>query len=224
MYNFLSNKADCKLAPYVSIFSLCFFIVSGCATMAQKRLASINADFQAAEQRAFACLQHIETNPSYKGISRHAPLTGRIIATIEQLADDATPTEEEVKVIVAHHNDLSQCRARGIEDLMKIVPSFVSIIVPAYFESDLITVELIKRKITWGEAARRRAVIKNEMMAKGHAELLRIFQEYSRSHEAELQQRQAALYVLSNWAYQQQLLMQNQQLINSLNRPVMTNC
>lgn len=202
----------------------CFFLMIGCETATQKHISTLAADIQAAEQRAYACAQQIETNPAFQGISKHTPLTGRTTPNIEQLADDAIPTEEESKVIVALHNELSQCRARGIEDFMKTVPSLVSIFTPAYLEGDLITVELIKRKITWGEANKRKATIKNEAMTKGQAEVQRLNQAYARSHEAELQQRQAAMNALSNWAHQQQVLMQNQQLINTFNRPVMTNC
>ncbi len=202
----------------------CLFLMIGCETATQKHISTLTADIQASEQRAYACLQKIETNPAFLGISKHTPLSGRMTPNIQQLADDTIPTEEESKVIVALHNELSQCRARGIEDFMKTVPSLVSIFVPAYLEGDLITVELIKRKITWGEANKRKAAIKNETMTKGHAEVQRLHQAYARSHEAELQQRQAAMNALSNWAQQQQLLMQNQQFINTLNRPVMTNC
>jgi hypothetical protein len=45
-----------------------------------------------------------------------------------------------------------------------------------------------------------------------------------KSHSAELARRQAAATALSNWAYQQQILLQNQQAINAMNQPRMTNC
>ncbi len=213
-----------RIIKFYCLVGACLFLMIGCETATQKHISNLTADIQAAEQRVYACLQNIETNPVYQGLSKHTPLTGRMTPSIEQLTDDTLPTEDESKVIVALHNELSQCRARGIEDLMKTVPSLVSIFVPAYLEGDLITVELIKRKITWGEANKRKATIKNETMSKGHAEVQRLNQAYARSHEAELQQRQAAMNALSNWAYQQQVLLQNQQLINTINRPVMTNC
>jgi hypothetical protein len=48
--------------------------------------------------------------------------------------------------------------------------------------------------------------------------------DLAQAHQYEIQQRQAALSALSQWAYQQQVVMQNQQMINAMNRPVMTSC
>ena len=44
------------------------------------------------------------------------------------------------------------------------------------------------------------------------------------SHEAEMANRRAAAQSLQQWSYQQQLLHQNQQMINSINRRTYTNC
>jgi hypothetical protein len=50
-----------------------------------------------------------------------------------------------------------------------------------------------------------------------------INRDLNASHNTEVAQRQAAA-ALSNWAYQQQVLLQNQQAVNAANRPRTTNC
>jgi hypothetical protein len=152
------------------------------------------------------------------------PLDGSVYPTLSQLADESLPTDEDAKMIIALHNDMAPCRERLIEDTVKITPGFIPTMLQFYNASDLILVDLIQRKITWGEANKRRSANINKFMEKMQAVGYQIDRELAASNQAELAQRQAALNALSQWAQQQQVLMQNQQMMNSLNRPVITNC
>lgn len=200
-----------------------FVLMAGCQTVAQRQATSIRENIQAVNQTLLACLQKIETNPAYQSITSHRPL-GRLNPTLPQLADNGVPSDEDVKVVIAIHNEGALCRERAIEDLIKIVPNVIPALVQSYHDGDLIMVDLIQRKITWGEANKRRLALKDQLIAKLQMISAQIDRELSVSHQAELAQRQAALNALSQWAYQQQVLMQNQQMINSLNRPAITNC
>jgi hypothetical protein len=199
-------------------------LMAGCLTAAQRQVISIQQNTQAANEKIRACLQKITTNPAYQGIAQHAPLNTLINPTLLQLADTGLPTNEEVEVIVAIHNELASCREQAIEDFMKIVPGIIPIVVQGYHQTDLITVDLMQRKITWGEANKRRTALKDDVMAKLQAAAVQLERELAASHQAELVQRQAAFNALSQWAYQQQVLIQNQQAINALTRPVVTSC
>ena len=167
-------------------------------------------------------MQKIDSNPAYKNIFARIP-GGRNI-TLLHLADTTMPSDEDVKNIIAYHNDLSHCRARGIEDYMQIAPSVIPIVVPSYYASDLVTVELIQKKITYGEANKKKQAIYLELMSKLQVEIDRLNREFSASYQAQMAQQAAAFNVLSQWLYQQQILRQNQQLINAINRPVITDC
>src|SRR5262249_1844518 len=132
--------------------------------------------------------------------------------------------DEDVQVIIAIHNEAASCREQAIEDYMKIAPGIVPTLVQSYHMFDFITVELIQRKITWGEANKRLLAGRDELRVKLQAAAVQIDRELAASHQAELAQRQAALNALSQWTHQQQVLLQNQQLISTLNRPLITNC
>lgn len=206
----------------VAIFT-CVLMCS-CQTAAHRQSISIQEGSQTAQQKAKACFSKISANPAYQSFAQHMPLNGSVYPTLAQLADDNLPNDEDVKVIIALHNDMAPCRERLIEDTMKITPGFIPTMLQFYNGSDLIMVDLMQRKSTWGEANKRRSALINDFMAKMQVVGSQINSELAASNQAELAQRQAALNSLSQWANQQQVLMQNQQMINSLNRPVITNC
>jgi hypothetical protein len=62
--------------------------------------------------------------------------------------------------------------------------------------------------------------MRSQMAAAGES----IQRGLQQSHNAEVQRRQAASVALQNWAYQQQVLQQNQQMINTMNQPRTMNC
>jgi uncharacterized small protein (DUF1192 family) len=75
---------------------------------------------------------------------------------------------------------------------MKAYPSFVPTVFQLYHASDLITVDLVQRKITWGEANKSRMVLFDEYKVKYQAFSAQLKQELNTSHQTELAQRQAA--------------------------------
>jgi hypothetical protein len=82
---------------------------------------------------------------------------------------------------------------------------------------DAITMKLVKRKITWGQALQQ---LEQERI-EGQKEFIAVAQQmdsgFQASHQAELAQRQAASNALMQWSLQQQL-------INSMNRLTVTTC
>lgn len=216
-------------ARFVVLFAGSLLLIAGCQTMAQRQAEALRVSMQVANQKIKACVQKIESNPAYQEIAKHTPLNGLVSPTLLQLADAGVPTDEDVQAIIALHNEVSVCRGHSIEDYMQIVPGIIPTTVELYRMSDLITVDLIQRKITWGEANRKRLALKEEYLKNARVVLSQLERDLYVSHQSELAQRQAAWDALAQWGYQQQILMQNQQLINSLNqttirRPAITNC
>ena len=203
-----------KLHLILVIFT-CLLLIS-CQTMAQRQAASIRKNLADAGQNMMICFHNIEANPAYQGIAKHRPLKGDQSPSLEQLADEGVPNDEDIKAIIALHNENEHCRAQIIQSYWKTVPGLVPIVVQLYHSADLITVDLIQRKITWGEANKRRMTLVDDYKIKVQAWGAQLDRELAASHQAELAQRQAALDAVSQWAYQQQVLIQNQQLINSL--------
>ena len=209
--------------------TLAFVLITGCLTAAQRKTLSMRSDVKAANARILQCTKNIENNPAHQSLISHTPKAKNI--TPMHMADTAIPAEEDVKNIIAFYNEEANCRSLIIESLTGIAPSMVTIFIQGFQGYDLITADLIERKISWGAANKRKLAVYDETQAKIKEEGSRIDQELQMSHEAELSRRQALAAGLSDalteWGKQQQYLadrLQNQQMINSLNRPVMTNC
>jgi hypothetical protein len=86
-----------------------------------------------------------------------------------------------------------------------------------YAASENSLIDLIQRKQSWGEHARRVKAEVTKTEAELVAEGRRIDGGLQQSHEAELQRRQAASAAFLQYS-------QTQQIINAINRPVVTNC
>jgi hypothetical protein len=201
-----------------------FLLTAGCQTAAQRQSSFIRENMQVANQKITTCIEKVATNPAYQSISVHVPLSGKVNPTLVQLTDNGMPTDEDIQVIIAIHNEMEHCRGQAIEDYSKITPGIIPMAVQMYHAGDLVVVDLIQRKITWGEYNKRRVALRDEFRVKIQAFYAQLDRDLVTSHRAEIADRQRAANALSQWSYQQQTLWQNQQLINTLNRPTLTNC
>ncbi len=146
----------------------------------------------------------------------HVPLNV-MDASLEQMTDEKKATKSEIQAIYKVYPETQSCRRNAAESLEPLTPSIVSIMVDEWQRWDTIEISLVKRKISWGEAitkAKNTAIETNKELTGAWE---KIDSQLQQSHMAEIQQRQQAF---SN--YMQYL--QNQQLINSVNRPRTTNC
>ena len=92
----------------------------------------------------------------------------------------------------------------------------VPILTKEFAGADDDTIAFVQRKLSWGERVRRARDRALAMQTELQAEEQRIIAGLERSHEAELARLQRALDALAQWA-------QTQQVINAMNRPVVTN-
>lgn len=203
-----------------------FVIVAGCQTTAQRQYDLSQTNIQEGNQKLFTCYQKIATNSAYQGIAQHIALlrNGKLEPTIAQQSDNGVPSDEDVQTIIALHNENAICREQAIENFMKVIPWFIPTLVQSYHAGDLITVDLIQRKITWGDANKRRVAVRDDLMVKKQAAEAQFYRDLNASHYAERSQQLDAINALSQWTSQQQTMMQNQRMINTLNRPVTTDC
>lgn len=222
------NEFRGTLAFSISII-LALILITGCQTAAIKKAKWIHSNMQASTQQNKACIDNVTNNPAYGNLFSHLPRPKDI--TPMHMADTSRPTKEDVKNIIAIYNEDSQCRKEAIEDVSRIVPSLVPILVDAYRAYDLVTADLIERKISWGEANKRRSDVHSEAMKNLRAGMSRVVEELKMAHSAEISNRRAVINAtadsLNEWGKQQQALAdraQKQQLIDSLNRPRSTNC
>jgi hypothetical protein len=209
---------------FLTVIMMVIFL-SGCATNAQKQLTSLQQKLKDARQQVQVCETPIEKNPLYENIRKRTPFSlDTTSPTIFQLSDNSFPSDEDIQKIISEHNDTAFCRQLTIKLIMGIIPGMVTDVVEVYTAQDINTADFIQKKLTWADFNRNKIVIHQNKTAKAKAAVSQIMRELAQSHQAELQQRQQALAMLANWSYQQKLIKQNQQLINSANRPVITNC
>jgi hypothetical protein len=131
---------------------------------------------------------------------------------------------EEIRAVFAVHAAMAPCRKIRIEAANEVSPILVPPLVENYARNDATYVALVEGKVTWGEFTRAIGAAHIEGKQKFAAAIAQVGQGLNQSHAAEMARRQQAAAALSNWAYQQQVLLQNQQMINAMNQPRMTNC
>lgn len=172
---------------------------------------------QAALERAKVCLENVFDEPEFQSLAAHMPMDLKGNPSMEQLIDSGVPNDEDTKKLIKLHDEIEPCRQQLVKDYMGIAPSIASILIEGYEKGDLITANLVQHKITWGEANKKRQALKAEITQKITAAAQEIDRGLAEENAAEIANRQRAFNAWMQWQ-------QNQQLINTLNRPVTTNC
>ena len=195
-------------------------IVAGCATGAQRQAQQSAAGAQEAVAQFKACWAPIIVKPEYTPLLPYNPdaETGR--PTMAQLTDERLPSTEESKLLSARRDELASCRTAFARSLYMVRPDLASVFTDGWIKGDAIAVELVERKITWGEGARRAQGALNEFQQKITAASRQWGADLKASDQAEIAQRQAAAATMMQWSAQQQQSLAQQQMINAMNRPV----
>jgi hypothetical protein len=191
-------------------------LLAGCATGAQQQYRAMVSGNQTVAAQAKACAAQAYNSPEMAIVRPHFPLDPRE-ATLAQLSDQSFATKQEIEAILAVYPQLQACRKGMLEGIQKTTPSVVPMLAKEFAAADDDTILLVQRKMAWGDRVRRGRDRLVATQAELSAEGQRITAGLEQQHEAELARRQAALDALARWA-------QTQQVINAMNRPVMTNC
>ncbi|MEQ1486075.1 hypothetical protein [Methyloglobulus sp.] len=195
------------------IFLLCF-IIYGCQTAAEKQLSSMQNDTKTALSEINACVHKIEINPSYESIAKRYPINWANDPTILQLSDNTVPSDKDIQKIILAFNDMGQCRQLGIKLNKNIMPEIIPISLEAITAEDILTADLVQKKITWGDYNRKRTSLRNDFSAKARVVAAQVGNALAQSHQAEIQHQQEAIKAFSDGF--------NKGFDN--NRTVITNC
>jgi hypothetical protein len=198
--------------------------LGGCATQAQQEMSRLQGVAASAGPAVEACDQRLEQSAPFQALQgKLGPRDGPVPLALKANQEKATPAE--VQEIYALHQDyLTPCRKLRLEAASKVHPGLVAVLAEAYSKNDAELVRLTTRQISWGDYLTAKDALSVETQARTAAILSAVQKNLNDAHASELSRRQAAAAALSNWAYQQQVLMQNQQMINAMNQPRMTNC
>jgi type III secretory pathway component EscV len=199
------------------LFLLAVLSVAGCTTVAQRQAQQAGSATREAVAQSKACNAVIFAKPEYAPLIEHTPDPATGQATMALLTDESLISPQQAKLFGARHDELNQCRSRLLTALSAVRPDVVLILSSEYTNGAALAVQLVERKITWGEWARQGQALLNNARQQLAAADRKWIAELNASHQAEMGQRQAAAAALLQWSAQQQL-------INAANRPVVTNC
>lgn len=195
---------------------LSLIALAGCSTAAQRKAQAISTGNTEIETQLKACLTAAYNDPANGPIRPHEPMLPGD-ATLIQLADTSTVTPSEVAAINTIHPMIAACRKAELEALIHTIPGYVPILTHFYSQQDDDTILLMQRKLSWGDFSKRRRDRAAAVIAALQSETQRVAANLQQENDAELSRRQAAAAAFAQWA-------QTQQMINTMNRPVMTTC
>jgi hypothetical protein len=205
-----SGLTAAKLSALLLLFFGC-----GCATQAQKQYQATVTNDKAALERLSSCAVTVYSSTEAIPVRAHAPLKSTD-ATLQQLSDESRATDKEISALLTIHPRFQECRKNFLSDLSQSSPTLVPIFAESYNRNEDNLLELLQRKIAWGEYLRRSRDIGTETQAAVQVEIQRIVAGLEQDHRAELVARQRAAAAMAQSA-------QTQQLINAMNRPIPQN-
>ena len=206
---------------YVAAFTL---LVAACATQAQKQAQIITSQLNYTNAEAEKCIAQIKKEDVYLRVNQFAILDLNDPDAVIKMTIDRFATESEKNDLLQLHSLITGCRKQILENLAKVHPDFTALMAKKFAEADENLVYIMKNDMTLGEANEVTNKRLSDLQSEWNSVAKNIAQQLESANQSELLNRQRAAAAMQQWSYQQQLLLQNQQLINSVNRPIMTNC
>jgi hypothetical protein len=200
----------------VSIVIAIAGFVCACGTAAQRESRAIGANNIEASQNLRACGAGVYNTPAEEPLRAHAPFDIRD-ATLQQLTDKSLATDVEVAAILQTHPQIQGCRKAFLDEISQLTPSVGAIFMAQFTKIDDSLMDLIQKKQSWGEHEQRVRAAYEDGVSQNVAEMHRINADLQQSNQIEVEQRQQAAGLMMQY-------LQTQQMINSMNQPVITNC
>jgi hypothetical protein len=172
-------------------------VLVGCATAAQRELQGMAAGSRVAAQSFQTCTAAIYNAPELEPLRRDLPSNIRN-ASLEQLANSNLASDAEIRLILASHPKLQACRQHLVDQLSQTMPTVVPILVRMTTTEDNYLIALLQRELRWGEFLQRVRDAVNQGDVEITAESKRMMAGLQQAHEAELEQRHAALQAIGN--------------------------
>ncbi len=199
--------------PRVWLLLCALTALAGCATAAQRQAQQAALGTREAAAQLKACSAAVIHKPEYVSLLLHTPDLETGQPMLAQLTDESMISSEDAKLFGARHDELNPCKSRLLNVLSTVRPDLVPILSDEYTKGTAIAVQLVERKITWGEFAQQGQVLLNDSRQRIAVADRQWISDLNASHQAEMAQRQAAAAALMQWSAQQQM-------INAMNRPV----
>ena len=140
----------------LSIVLLAFVLLAGCATSVENKTVQMNQDKKAVEQAYALCKGNVDSTLAAMRLSESFVL-GKNKSTnyLGKIADESYVTDEQIADIHDYHADLTICRDKAVDGLQEINAGYAVLASEYFTEDDKITVDVVEKKLTIGEANRK---------------------------------------------------------------------
>lgn len=214
-----------KIAAALSAAALLpLLFLAGCSTGAQVEYARLQKAERDTTAAGTSCEGRATEKPDYDLLKKKMYLSPGTQFPLKYLTDNSYPTKKEIEALFKLHAELQECRRIYLEGASKTHPLVLTMLVDSFAQSDKLWAEAASGKMTWGKFNEGR----KELTAQSQSQLaeanVRIGTQLQNQHAFEIEQRQRAMASLQQWSYQQQVLNNQQQYIDSLNKPRTINC
>ena len=221
------NSVKAAIKTIVRNLWICsaFFLVAGCtgAQMESSRMQKVAAETYTTGRD---CLQRIIDNPEYENIKTKTYLGFDNQFPLQMLTDTSRPTKEDIKLLYKIYGETQECRKMMLDGAAKTHPLVLLTLVETFSESDKLWAEATSGKLAWGIFNQRRKDISTQAQTNMVQANMQIASQLQNQHQFEIEQRRRAAAAMQQWAYQQEALNNQRQLIDAMSRPRMTtiNC
>jgi hypothetical protein len=128
-----------------------------CSTAAQQQAVAIHDGLQSATGQLKACGEQLENRPEFAPIRPHMTLEA-----VADLADTSVPTLAEAELTKHYMTGYDECLTTLRAQVAATEPAAAQALDQLIFDMNSLAADLITRKITWADAARRWQDIKSK--------------------------------------------------------------
>jgi hypothetical protein len=101
------------------------------------------------------CVEGIRSHLKYSALLPHLAVVSTGQYSMEQLTDEHLPSVAEASLLASYADDVKPCATNYIANATIISPAVGTVLSERQNESEAVLIQLVKRQISWGEAAQR---------------------------------------------------------------------
>lgn len=209
-----------------SVMVTSLLMLAACQTGARNRLATIQSDISSARARESACVGAVYAKPEYAGLRAHVSPDGR--PSLAQLADESFISDADRAAYLQIQSELQPCPQFRMDSFAQVNGRMATALSQAYSDGDALRVDLMQRRLSWGGFETKLSNVQRKLAGDPQSADVELMTELKQDHTNELARRSAAASAMAASMQQQQERQQRaveqQSLINALNRRVHTSC
>jgi hypothetical protein len=199
-------------------------LVSGCSTGAEMEARRIQQTAAQTEATGKACIESVAADPQYASLKNKTYLGTDNQFPLAILTDKTYPTRDQIALLYKLYGDLQECRKIALDGFAKMHPLYLLVMVETFSSGDHLWAQFADGRMTWGNFNQARRDITTQNQTKMAQAATQVDPQLQNQHQFELQQRQRAAEAFRQWAYQQQVLINQRHAIADAGRPRTINC